>query len=435
MAASRGLDTELGMPTTRTGRGRERLLGKPAERRHHWCVVDGVGKRDLERQPGDEGTSDCCKEEDADYRSSSLCVGEKATVGDDLDEAGRSRPSCWLHVKKSKVDELIKIETRAKERIYPKSTALDWEANRSHPGEQIETAATSMYEEGGLADCTSHLLLHGIKACKGVSYTRKMADHNFTPVAGSAGSVTHGSASSGHGGSVFPHMQIPASIFTSLVKLDDTNYLVWKGQLMAAIVAAGFEDFISSSSVPPSQFLDLDGLFLNLDFKMWQRTDKAVMSLLFSALTSETLGQVFYCKTASEVWITLKNRFESVSPSRVMNLKVQMQQLRKDGRTMQQHLSTLKNLVEQLAAVGEPISQRDYLWCMLEGLPLEYDVIVTSIYSSDRITVEEAQNLLVNFDIRLERRQGLDCTLPQVHYSSLNSNSGSHIHITFFSCV
>ncbi|KAI4387880.1 hypothetical protein MLD38_000271 [Melastoma candidum] len=150
-------------------------------------------------------------------------------------------------------------------------------------------------------------------------------------------------------------MQLPASVFTSLVKLDDTNYLVWKGQVMAAIIAAGFEDFISGSSSPPAQFLDSGDLLMNPDYKIWHRTDKAVMSLLFSALTSETLGQVVCCKTASEVWLTLKNRFESVSPSRVMNLKVQMQQLRKDGKTMQQYLSTLKNLVEQLAAIGEPV--------------------------------------------------------------------------------
>ncbi|KAI4386868.1 hypothetical protein MLD38_004755 [Melastoma candidum] len=187
---------------------------------------------------------------------------------------------------------------------------------------------------------------------------------------------------------------------------------------MAAIVAAGFEDFISDSNLIPSQVLDSDGLLINPEFKLWQRSDKAVMSLLFSALTSETLGQVVCCKTASKVWFTLKNRFESVSPSRVMNLKAQLQHLRKDGRTMQQYLSTLKNLVEQLAVVGEPVSQRDYLWCMLEGLPLEYDAVVTSTYSSDRVIVEEAQNLLVDFDLRLERRQGLDCTLPQCYFLS-----------------
>ncbi|KAI4371295.1 hypothetical protein MLD38_019550 [Melastoma candidum] len=179
-----------------------------------------------------------------------------------------------------------------------------------------------------------------------------MADNSSTPV---SGSVTHSSALPNNFGP--QQMQLPASVFTSLVKLDDTNYLVWKGQVMAAIIAAGFEDFISGSSSPPAQFLDSGDLLMNPDYKIWHRTDKAVMSLLFSALTSETLGQVVCCKTASEVWLTLKNRFESVSPSRVMNLKVQMQQLRKDGKTMQQYLSTLKNLVEQLAAIGEPVSQ------------------------------------------------------------------------------
>ncbi|KAI4312577.1 hypothetical protein MLD38_037383 [Melastoma candidum] len=211
-----------------------------------------------------------------------------------------------------------------------------------------------------------------------------------------------------------PQMQIPASVFASLVKLDEGNYPVWKGQVLAAIVAAGFEDYIFGKTSPPQEFFDTEGLIFNPEFKIWQRTDKAVMSLLFSALQSEPLSLVVCCATSSEVWDTLKNRYESVAPSRVMNLKMQMQQLKKEGKSMTQYLNTLKNLSEQLRAVGEPVQQRDYLWYMLEGLPVEYDAVVTAIYSrSDQPTVEEVQNLLLNFDLRMERRQVLDCAIPQ----------------------
>ncbi|KAI4370952.1 hypothetical protein MLD38_019238 [Melastoma candidum] len=153
----------------------------------------------------------------------------------------------------------------------------------------------------------------------------------------------------------------------------------------------------------------------NPDFRLWQRNDKMVMSLLFSSLTAEPLSQVVYCKTTNEVWETLKNRYESTSTTRIINLRNQMQHLRKDGRTMQQYLNSLKALSDQQGAVGEPIKYRDYIWYMLEGLPAEYDSVVTAVYSrADQPSVEDVQILLLSFEMRLERRQGLDSFVPQL---------------------
>ncbi|KAI4331064.1 hypothetical protein MLD38_029289 [Melastoma candidum] len=199
---------------------------------------------------------------------------------------------------------------------------------------------------------------------------------------------------------------------------------MWKGQILAAIIASGFDEFIFGSTEQPSQFLDDDGLVVNPDFRQWQRTDKAVISLLFASLSPEPLSQVVSCRNSREVWDVLRNRYESASPSRILNLRLQMQQLRKDGRTMQQYLNALKSLSEQLSAIGEPVRYRDYLWYSMEGLPAEYVAVVTAIYSrTDQPKLEEVHNLLLNFDMRLERRYVSDGTLPQVNHSSLHSPS------------
>ncbi|KAI4302198.1 hypothetical protein MLD38_037976 [Melastoma candidum] len=114
------------------------------------------------------------------------------------------------------------------------------------------------------------------------------------------------------------------------------------------------------------------------------------MSLLFSSLSPEILSQVVCCPTSHEVWETLRNRYESPSTTRVINLRTQMQHLKKEGRTMQVYLNTLKSLANQLAAVGETVRHRDYVWYMLEGLPAEYDAVVTTIYSRpDQISLDE----------------------------------------------
>ncbi|KAI4385726.1 hypothetical protein MLD38_003721 [Melastoma candidum] len=213
-----------------------------------------------------------------------------------------------------------------------------------------------------------------------------------------------------------------------MLKLENGNYPLGKGQVLAAVIAGGLEDFIFGRLKSPSQYLDDNMLIINPEYKEWQRSDKIVMSLLFSSLTAEPLSQVVGCKTSCEVWELLKQRYESTSTARVVNLRTQMQQLRKDGRSMQQYLSSLKSLSDQLSAIGEPVKYRDYVWYMLEGLPAEYDAVVTAVYSRpDQPSVEEVQNLLLSFDMRLERRQALESFVPQVQLSSFHTSDVSKI--------
>ena len=64
-----------------------------------------------------------------------------------------------------------------------------------------------------------------------------------------------------------------------------------------------------------------------------------------------------------------------------MALKAQLQKLSKGGDSTKTYLMHLKKLTNQLAAVGEPISHKDQLAYMLEGLPAEYDALVSAIYN------------------------------------------------------
>lgn len=40
------------------------------------------------------------------------------------------------------------------------------------------------------------------------------------------------------------------------VKLDDSNYLIWKHQVLTAIRGYGLEDYLTGSSAVPTQFIN-----------------------------------------------------------------------------------------------------------------------------------------------------------------------------------
>ncbi|KAI4319278.1 hypothetical protein MLD38_032899 [Melastoma candidum] len=171
-----------------------------------------------------------------------------------------------------------------------------------------------------------------------------MADET-TPITPSlrSGANESGVNNAGSAASQIPTpIQLPPSFFSSTLKLENGNYVIWKGQILAAIVAGGYEDFIYGTTKPPPMFLDSMSQIMNPEYRVWQRTNKSVMSFLFSSLTSEPLSQVVCCTSSYEVWESLRHRFESNSTTRVINLRIQMQQAKKEGKTMQEYLNMVK---------------------------------------------------------------------------------------------
>ena len=60
------------------------------------------------------------------------------------------------------------------------------------------------------------------------------------------------------------------------VKLDRTNYILWRSQVDNVIFANGFEDFIDGSSVCPEK--ELSPGVLNPAFIAWRRQDRTMLS-------------------------------------------------------------------------------------------------------------------------------------------------------------
>ena len=81
------------------------------------------------------------------------------------------------------------------------------------------------------------------------------------------------------------------------LKLDYNNYIYWKAQVLTAIEALDLEGFVNGEKLPPSKFISVpsdDSIEQqeNPDFNNWKKSDKLLMSWLFSTLTPSVLGQV-----------------------------------------------------------------------------------------------------------------------------------------------
>ena len=77
---------------------------------------------------------------------------------------------------------------------------------------------------------------------------------------------------------------------------------------------------------------------VNPVFLAWKKKDKAILTLLYSTLTSPVLAIVIGLSTYQEVWNTLEERFTSTTRANVLNLKLELQSIRKGNKSMNSYL-------------------------------------------------------------------------------------------------
>ena len=117
------------------------------------------------------------------------------------------------------------------------------------------------------------------------------------------------------------------------VKLDFTNYIVWKHQIVVILEAYAMIGFLEESCVAQDPFLkDSSGNFTresNLEFVNWRSREQALFTFINSTLSPTVLAITVGQKSAKGVWNVLEKRFASVFRSHVLSLRNELLSIKK----------------------------------------------------------------------------------------------------------
>uniref|UniRef100_A0A2N9G1Z1 Integrase catalytic domain-containing protein n=1 Tax=Fagus sylvatica TaxID=28930 RepID=A0A2N9G1Z1_FAGSY len=154
-------------------------------------------------------------------------------------------------------------------------------------------------------------------------------------------------------------------------KLDSSNYMIWKLQITAVLDA-----------------------YSMLDHPRW--IYKALLTLLYSTCSSSVLAMVVGKSSSQEVWNTLEERFTSTARSNVLNLKLELQSIKKAGNeTVSSYLQRIKTVRDKLSAVGVHSDHEELTHVILKGLPKEFAPFASAIRTRDTILSLEKLTVLL----------------------------------------
>ena len=90
--------------------------------------------------------------------------------------------------------------------------------------------------------------------------------------------------------------------------------------------------------------------------------------------------------SSREVWNTLEERFTSTARSNVLNLKLELQSIKKAGNeTVSSYLQRIKTVKDKLSAVRVHLDHEELIHVILKGLPKEYAHFASAIRTRETI--------------------------------------------------
>lgn len=107
-----------------------------------------------------------------------------------------------------------------------------------------------------------------------------------------------------------------------------------------------------------------------------EMVETMLLTWINSTITVEIFQHVYDplgVATARQTWDSITRFFIDQAAARQMQLKWDLQNLRKDDLSMSDYVQTIKGLRDSIHAVGYTMSDHDLVMKVFDGLPLEYD--------------------------------------------------------------
>ena len=99
--------------------------------------------------------------------------------------------------------------------------------------------------------------------------------------------------------------------------------------------------------------------------------------------------------TASRIWKVILNRYTSISRSSIVNLKCELNSIKKNSDSVTQYLQKIKEARDKLVSVGVFIDDEEILHIILQGLPSDFHSFTSAMLTkNEAVRFEELHTLM-----------------------------------------
>ncbi|KAL4271339.1 hypothetical protein GQ457_13G020000 [Hibiscus cannabinus] len=209
------------------------------------------------------------------------------------------------------------------------------------------------------------------------------------------------------------------------VCLTQTNYLLWKQQIVLTIRGLGLEGYLDGSFPTPAKLVRnrANEHIVNPLYLQFVKQDSSLASWLLSTVSADILPQLVGAETTAAVWGAITKLYSNLSTTKVMNLHCRLRSLKKGTQSMRDYTMAVKETCDLLASCGSSVSDLEHIATILNGLPVKYEPSVAAITASkESYTVNNVVSILIDAETRMEDVSRFPIG---VHFTRSNSKHAS----------
>jgi hypothetical protein len=167
------------------------------------------------------------------------------------------------------------------------------------------------------------------------------------------------------------------------IRLEDqldgiSNYLQWKVRMTTIFKENKLWALVTTVVVPPSN----DHIALDIH----EVKEAKAQRLILDGVKDPLIPHLAKKKTTKEMWEALKNLYEAKNKNRKMALKDKLHSIKMTmGESVVPYLTRLAQVKDELAVVGEVISNSELVRIALRGFTKDWEVFVKCIVGREKL--------------------------------------------------
>ncbi|RWW53218.1 hypothetical protein BHE74_00040312 [Ensete ventricosum] len=142
----------------------------------------------------------------------------------------------------------------------------------------------------------------------------------------------------------------------------------------------------------------------NSAYKLWLRQDRLILQAIQASVTGSITPLVSSCATAAEAWTKLQTTLASRSRTRMLGLLSSLMTFKQEGSTIADYIQHMKLMIDDLALIGQTLSDEEVLVHTFNGLSSEFKELTVALRTCDSlISLEEPYDKLTDYKTYLKR--------------------------------
>jgi hypothetical protein len=155
-------------------------------------------------------------------------------------------------------------------------------------------------------------------------------------------------------------------------KFSGKNYNTWKQRMLAIFAYRCLSDVVMGTRPRP--------MVASKDQDKFDGQDREVVMLIKLSVTDEMLPEVQNGQTVAVIWKQLKETHKISDKGRVLFLNNMLFSIKmSEGASLQHHLLKIKDIREQLEAIGQKMEKEDMVVITLNNLPRSYEHFIETL--------------------------------------------------------